>query len=82
MLFILCCYYGYEQGLARRNLDFFKLQNQLQNLQREEQATSNLQQKLMQQINSQSDPEWLELVLMKGLGVTPEGQIKVLFTEP
>lgn len=82
VLFTLFCYYCYEQGLAHRNRDFIKLKNQYALLQTEEKMVLELNQKLMKQFNSQSDPEWLELALMKGLGVAPEGQIKVLFTEP
>ena len=33
------------------------------------------------QINSQKDPAWIELTLMKGLGLVPEGQLKVYFTK-
>ena len=32
-------------------------------------------------INSQSDPEWIELVLMKKMGVVPEGKVKVQFSK-
>ena len=32
-------------------------------------------------ISSQSDPEWIKLMLMKGLGVAAKGQIKVHFDE-
>lgn len=33
------------------------------------------------EIHSQSDPLWIQLALMKGLGLVPEGQRKVLFQE-
>ena len=33
------------------------------------------------EIQSQSDPLWIRLALMKGLGLVPEGQKKVLFQE-
>lgn len=39
-----------------------------------------LQKRLNDQINSQSDPAWIELVLKRELGLSPEGQIKILFT--
>jgi hypothetical protein len=80
ILFIICSYYCYEQGLKNRNKDFTKLQIQYHSLQNEKKIISTLHEKLVMQVNSQSDPEWLELVLMKGLGLAPEGQIKVLFT--
>ncbi len=31
------------------------------------------------QIDSQSDPSWIEMVLMRDLGVVPEGWLKVHF---
>ena len=67
--------------MTHRNRDFEKLQGQLHALQNEERDATLIHQALLKQINSQGDPEWLEMVLMKGLGVAPEGQIKVLFTE-
>lgn len=35
---------------------------------------------LLIQIDSESDPKWLTLLLMKGLGMAPEGYTKVYFT--
>lgn len=32
------------------------------------------------QIESQSDPSWIEMILMRDLGVVPEGWLKVHFT--
>jgi hypothetical protein len=34
---------------------------------------------LLLQIQSQNDPKWIELVLMRRLGLTPHGQIKIYF---
>jgi len=34
---------------------------------------------LLLQIHSQNDPEWVELTLMRRLGLVPEGQMKVYF---
>ena len=36
---------------------------------------------LLLQIQSQSDPKWVELVLMRRLGLTPVGQTKVYFEQ-
>lgn len=35
--------------------------------------------RLLCEIESQKDPLWIEMILMKKLGVIPEGQIKVRF---
>ena len=37
---------------------------------------------LHQQLNSQSDPLWIEMTLMKGLGLVPEGQKKIHLEDP
>ncbi|HNA62013.1 MAG TPA: hypothetical protein PKW79_02935 [Rhabdochlamydiaceae bacterium] len=36
-------------------------------------------QELILQIDSQSDPAWVEMVLKRNLGLVPEGQVKVYF---
>lgn len=79
ILFGLVCYMLLEQGLKVRNQEYAKLQAQYVELEHQKKAMLSLQQKLLLEINSQSDPDWVELVLMKGLGVVPEGQIKVFF---
>lgn len=35
---------------------------------------------LQLRLHSQGDPAWIEMVLMRDLGVVPEGWIKVQFT--
>lgn len=80
ILFMLGCYLSYEQGLQKKDLDFNKLHTRYIDLQRKKTMLMVQQENLNRQINSQSDPAWVELVLMKGLGLTPEGQTKVLFT--
>lgn len=37
------------------------------------------QQRLSLEIESQTDPRWIEMVLMKKLGLVPQGQSKVRF---
>lgn len=80
ILFILGCYLSYEQGLKKKDHDFASLQIQYAALQKKRNLLLIEQEALNRQINSQSDPAWVELVLMKGLGLVPEGQTKVLFT--
>ena len=36
-------------------------------------------EELRSQIHSQSDPAWVEMVLMRELGVVPEGWLKIHF---
>ena len=80
VLFILCCYFGYEQGLLKKDHDFAMLQTQYDDLLQKNLQAKAHQEDLLRQINSQSDPAYVELILMKGLGLAPEGQTKVLFT--
>lgn len=80
-LFILGCYLSYEHGLQKKDHDFAKLQVQYTELQKKKKRLMSQQEDFIRQLNSQSDPAWVELVLMKGLGLVPEGQTKVLFTK-
>lgn len=77
--FILVCAILYEQGLKKREVHYQQLKEQLLSLQFEKQKSLKLQQSLQLQINSQSDMDWLELTLMKGLGLVPENEQKVFF---
>jgi hypothetical protein len=79
ILFILLCYMVYEQGIRKRNEDFAKLHEQYKELLKEKQKSMATQKELHLKVNSESDPAWIELTLMKGLGLVPEGQTKVLF---
>lgn len=75
------CYLFYERGLIKRDQEFAKLHNQYLELQREYKSAVALQETLLLRVNSQSDPEWVELTLMNGLGLVPDGQTKVVFVE-
>jgi hypothetical protein len=71
----------YERGMKRRDQDFAKLSKQYLELQNEKMNAETLRESLLLQINSQSDPAWVELTLMKELGLVPEEEIKVIFTD-
>lgn len=45
----------------------------------EKKACFELQDELTLRIASQSDPAWIEMILMRDLGVVPEGFLKVHF---
>lgn len=55
------------------------LDRQVACLQQAKVAALEEQQDLILQIDSQSDPAWVELTLMKVLGLVPEGYSKVYF---
>jgi hypothetical protein len=77
--FMLLCSIFYEQALKNREAEFQQLTQQLLFLQKEKEKALAKQKKLEMQINSQSDLAWIEITLMKGLGVVPEGQKKIYF---
>lgn len=77
----LICLGAYEYGKKQSDQQIAMLQGQLQEMQTQQQKALDLQAHLLRQINSQSDPNWIELVLMRSLGVVPEGQVKVFFAE-
>ena len=78
VLFVLSCGFLYERQLATLNVDFAKLHRQHGDLQRDHAEALALNADLLRQVNSQSDPEWVELTLMKGLGLVPDGHVKVI----
>lgn len=79
VLFGILCFMLLEQGMKTRNHEYAKLREHYVELEKQKKAALFFQEKLLLEINSQSDPAWVELILMKGLGVIPEGQTKVFF---
>lgn len=51
-------------------------------LEKEKIAALHEQEDLKLQIASQNDPAWIEMVLMRDLGLVPDGWLKVHFTKP
>lgn len=77
--FIIVCTLFYEKGLEERELLYQQLTQKLTDLQQEKKNALHQRQNLQLQINSQSDLAWVELTLMKGLGLVPDGHKKVYF---
>lgn len=69
------------QVSQKKMASFDKLTLRLDDLKTKREYMLREKADLMQQINSQSDPLWIERVLMKGLGLVPEGQKKILFKD-
>lgn len=78
---MIICYMLYENGMRNRNKHYVRLEKQWQDLKTEKLHALALQDDLLLQINSQSDPAWVELTLMKGLGLVPEGHRKIYFSK-
>ncbi len=79
ILFMLICYIGYDQGIKKRNKDVYLMKSRLAMFQQEKTVLNLEKDDLNDRLNSQSDAYWIEQVLMKELGVVPEGQLKVHF---
>lgn len=82
---VLLCMVGscfmYLHAMNKKKQVVEVLKCQLYALQSEKQALLEERKDLKLQIHSQKDPAWIELTLMKGLGLVPEGQLKVYFTK-
>lgn len=81
IVFCFFCFILFEQGIWYQNQEFAKLSKRKEELENARAEALDLQNSLLLQINSESDPAWIELVLMHKLGLVPEGQIKVYFPD-
>jgi hypothetical protein len=80
VLFILFLCFGlYEHEHKKRNETSAVLTAQKNEIQYKKIKALENHDYLLTQINSQADPAWIELVLMKKLGLVPEGQTKIFF---
>jgi hypothetical protein len=79
VLFIAACSFVYFHSVGKKNEVVASLDRHLSKLQLEKASLLQQKEDLLLQINSQSDPAWIQLTLMKGLGLVPEGQLKVYF---
>jgi hypothetical protein len=79
VLFVAVCTVVYSGAISGKQAVMSTLDGRLISLQQDKERLINQRQELELQINSQSDPAWIQLTLMKGLGLVPEGQSKVYF---
>ena len=79
VLFVAVCSVVYLNAAGRKEEVIQSLDTQIQALHSEKASLVQNNEDLLLQINSQSDPAWIQLTLMKGLGLVPEGQMKVYF---
>jgi hypothetical protein len=71
----------YFQAAHGRTTIFSDLTSRMQEMEREKFIVSQDQDELALQLQSETDPAWVEMLLMKELGVVPEGWTKVRFTK-
>ena len=79
--FAILTFAFYEQsaGKLTRNID--KLKIHAAELEKATALAESAQIDLKLQVASQSDPTWIELSLIKGLGLVPEGYTKIYYEE-
>jgi hypothetical protein len=77
-LITLCVYLHF---IREKKNQIVELSSRKSTMQLERTLAYQERESLRLQIHSQSDPSWIEMILMQGLGVVPEGWIKVHFTK-
>ena len=80
-LFIITALCLYEQGSYKIAKQMRRLEARRLTLESELLRAEKKRDQLRREINSQNDPEWIELVLMKKLGLVPDGHIKIFIHE-
>lgn len=81
ILLFLVCTFTYDLAMKRRIKEQNKLELKLHEIAQEHELAIKKQEDLSFQIKSQNDPAWIELVLMRRLGLVPEGQKKIYFVK-
>ena len=69
----------YVPSIRSRKLALSELQFRFSELEKETLLAVQNRECLEQQIASQTDPAWVEMVLLRELGVVPDGFLKVHF---
>ena len=69
----------YAQAMKSRNSTVAELEFRLLEMEKEKQLALLDKEELLLTVASQTDPSWIELVLLRELGVVPEGFLKVHF---
>ena len=79
VLFLGVFSFVYFHGMHEKEILLKDLQERLQGLEQDKMLAKARQEDLLMEIQSQTDPAWIELRLMEELGMTPEGSVKIYF---
>lgn len=79
LVFGSLCLAVYYPAMQKKSQIFLQLKDKVSELELLKDAAVLQRDDLLLQIQSQSDPDWIEMVLKTRLGVVPEGQRKVYF---
>jgi hypothetical protein len=77
--FCLCTCFTYLQCVQNKNRVIQELTHKHKIMSEQLEFASSKTSDLRLRIASQEDPAWIEMVLMRDLGVVPEGFVKVHF---
>ena len=79
--FTLVTFCIYEQASHHLVRKMKRLEQKMEKIETELEHKKKLNKELLCQVESQNDPAWIELSLIRVLGLVPEGYTKVFFTE-
>lgn len=80
-LFFALCYLFYSHGMHKKKETLSELRGRFHELEEQRMLALEHQEELQAQVRSQTDPAWMEMTLIKGLGLVPDGQQKIYFEE-
>lgn len=80
-VFCLVTTFVYFQAMKRKKSAFAEYGFLLEEMEKEKRLVCGEKELLHLKLASQSDPAWIEMILMRDLGVVPEGYLKVHFTK-
>lgn len=69
----------FMQAIREKARAYDAMEMQLNAFEKERDEALALKGELLLQVQSQSDPAWVEMVLKRNLGMVREGQVKVYF---
>ncbi len=81
-LFCVSVAFAYSQAIKKKKAVFAEYTGLLSSLEKTKHDLILEKEKLTLRIASQEDPAWIEMILMRDLGVVPEGYLKVYFRPP
>lgn len=79
LLILAVSYLLYSHGIHKKQEAYREILARLHHLEKDKEQALDEREDLLLQANSQEDQASIELMLMKKLGVVPEGQKKVYF---
>lgn len=80
LTFCLSVGFVYLHFIKQKKNDVAQLSIRLEDMEKKRGLALEERETLRLQIASQNDPSWIEMILMRDLGVVPEGWLKVHFS--